>query len=216
MKQRVLAATLIAAVALSEAGCSLTMKTVPKDWDGTTEPDCTDSMAPILTDAAIGGFVAPVVAGAALAAEQPEVALAALLLTLPFAISAYIGQGRKRECSRERGQWRIRQERARAPSSAPPWAAPQGVPPVPVLRGFFCASSATAPAAGFCVREKADCQRARDAAIVAVTDLDECRLVETAFCHVAGGLERCAPTMEICTYRARSAVELVVPCEGRL
>jgi hypothetical protein len=215
MKQRVLAATLIAAVTMSEAGCSLTMKTVPKDWDGRTEPDCTDSMAPILTDAAIGGFGAPIVAGAALAAEQPEVALAALLLTVPFAISAYIGQGRKRECSRERGQWRIRQERAMAPSSAPP-PAPPGFQPVPVLRGFFCASSAASPAAGFCVREKADCQRARDAAIVAVADLDECRLVETAFCHVAGGLERCAPTMDICTYRARSAVDVVVPCEGRL
>ena len=214
MKQRVLAVVLIAAT-MSEAGCSLTMKTVPKDWDGRTEPDCTDSMAPILTDAAIGGFVAPIVAGAALAAEQPEVALAALLLTLPFAVSAYIGQGRKRECSRERGQWRIRQERERMSSSASSLT-PPGFQPVPVLRGFFCSSSASLPAAGFCVREKADCQRARDAAIVAVTDLDECRLVETAFCHVAGGIERCAPTMEICAYRASSAVEVVVPCEGRL
>ena len=82
-------------------------------------------------------------------------------------------------------------------------------------RGFFCSSSATSPSAGFCTREKADCQRARDAAIVAVTDLDECRLVEAAFCHVAGGTERCAPTMETCAERAKSAPNVTAACEER-
>jgi hypothetical protein len=40
-----------------------------------------------------------------------------------------------------------------------------------------------------------------------VTDLDECRLVETAFCYAAGGSERCAPTMDACANRAKSACE---------
>jgi hypothetical protein len=72
-------------------------------------------------------------------------------------------------------------------------------PPVP--RGFFCSSSPTVADAGLCVRDKAECQRARDAAIVGVADLTECALVERAFCYG----DHCAPTVEACTaMRARS------------
>jgi len=87
-------------------------------------------------------------------------------------------------------------------------------PPAPAPRGFFCSNSAATPAAGFCTREKADCQRARDAAIAAVADLDECRLTEMAYCFTAGGTERCAPTAAGCADRAL-AVGAATPCDER-
>jgi hypothetical protein len=48
-----------------------------------------------------------------------------------------------------------------------------------------------------------------------VTDLGECRIVEAAFCHVADGDERCAPTLETCAERARSAAGVTAACEAR-
>jgi hypothetical protein len=75
-------------------------------------------------------------------------------------------------------------------------------------RGFFCASSATAVAAGLCARGKADCTRARDAAVAVIADMTECTLVETVQCFDAKlGDLRCSPTMESCAaQRERAAV----------
>jgi hypothetical protein len=114
--------------------------------------------------------------------------------------------------------------RPRAPAPAPPQQPPSGLgpvtapappPPPPPPRGFFCASSAASPVAALCTRASADCRRARDAAITATPDLDECRSAEAAFCHVAGGSERCAPTLEACAERARFALGVTVACEER-
>lgn len=70
---------------------------------------------------------------------------------------------------------------------------------VPAHRGFYCATSTVSPAAGFCVRAKADCARTRDAAIVAVPDLTECALVETAWCmRIAADDDRCFPAEDVC------------------
>ncbi len=69
----------------------------------------------------------------------------------------------------------------------------------PVVRGHFCATSASA---GLCAREKADCETARDAALAAVADLGTCTLVESAHCFDATGRERCFPTAEQCAARS--------------
>jgi hypothetical protein len=66
-----------------------------------------------------------------------------------------------------------------------------------------------------CAREKLDCERVRDAARAVVADLDACRLVETAFCFVAGGIERCAPTREACDERARATTGATGSCEEK-
>jgi hypothetical protein len=103
------------------------------------------------------------------------------------------------------------------PGSAPPAAGPDpSTPPAsPAPRGFHCASSAARPAAGFCTRETADCQRARDAALASVTDLGECQIVEAAFCYAAPSGERCAPTMEACAEQAGSVPGGTGACEER-
>lgn len=68
-------------------------------------------------------------------------------------------------------------------------------------RGFFCASSSSNSSAGFCVREKAECQRTRDAALAGLPDLGDCTLTERAFCFG----DRCAPDAEACdAMRARA------------
>jgi len=100
--------------------------------------------------------------------------------------------------------------RGAAPAGPAP-ATPAPAPP----RGFFCSISASKPTAGFCTREKAACQHARDAAPAEVADLGECGLVETAFCYTTGGSERCAPTMEACAERASSAAGVTAACAER-
>ncbi|HWO17184.1 MAG TPA: hypothetical protein VNO30_00350 [Kofleriaceae bacterium] len=106
--------------------------------------------------------------------------------------------------------------RATPPAAGPnPSATPSPVSAPPVPRGYYCSSSAATPGAGFCTREEVDCQRARDVALAAVTDLSECRIVEAAFCHVADGNERCAPAMEACAERAKSATGVTTTCEER-
>lgn len=61
-------------------------------------------------------------------------------------------------------------------------------------RGFFCSGSPGDVAVGFCMRQKPECEAARDAAIVGVADLTECVLTERAFCFG----DRCAPNAEAC------------------
>ena len=61
-------------------------------------------------------------------------------------------------------------------------------------RGFFCA---TATSAGFCMREKADCEQTRDVSLTTLPDLTACSLVETAWC--TGDL--CFPNAETCVTR---------------
>lgn len=68
--------------------------------------------------------------------------------------------------------------------------ASQPAPP----RGFYCSSSPTVQEAGLCVRDKAECVRARDAALAGVADLTECTLEERAFCFG----DHCAPSNEAC------------------
>jgi hypothetical protein len=115
-------------------------------------------------------------------------------------------------CARKQASRRV----SALPAPRPRPVAPPPAPPAAAApRGFFCARSAASPAAGFCTRDKADCQRARDAAVAAVPDLDECRLVEAAFCHLVAGGERCAPTLEACTDRARAAPGAPAACAER-
>jgi hypothetical protein len=102
---------------------------------------------------------------------------------------------------------------ASANAPAPQKGPVAGQPSAP--RGFYCSSSVASPAAGFCVRDKADCQRARDAASAAVADLDECRLVEKAWCFTAAGAERCAPGMATCNDRRQSSANVTAACTER-
>jgi hypothetical protein len=85
----------------------------------------------------------------------------------------------------------------------------RSVPPPPTQRGFFCSTSIATPTAGstsiatptagVCVRAKPDCVRTRDSLTVAVGDLSECTLVESAWCvQIAAGDDRCFPAEDVC------------------
>lgn len=88
--------------------------------------------------------------------------------------------------------------RQTAPISNPAASAPAA--PVPP-RGFYCSVSANQPTAGFCIREKAACIAARDAALAAVADLTACQLTETSWCFGS----RCAPSPNACEEQRRKA-----------
>lgn len=82
----------------------------------------------------------------------------------------------------------------------------QNVPaPAVEPRGFFCSSSPTNAAVGFCVRNKTDCERARDVTIGSLPDLAACALVEAAWCTE----DLCFPSEEACdARRERTGIEL--------
>lgn len=109
------------------------------------------------------------------------------------------------ECTeREAGLWK--QDGLPSPTSSPSSSADP--------RGYFCASSPTSPA-GICAREKADCERARDAILAAVADLARCSLIETVHCYTAAGSERCLDTAERCTAQSASAADVTLQCTAR-
>lgn len=219
--------TKLVAVALlvGQASCSLGIRKVDDNWDGTTEPDCSDSILPVVAD----GFASAVGLGIATIGieEENDTAVAVgLLIGAVFLVPGIIGEGRVRDCREAKATWRVggavgraaaTEMREREPDADEIAArreqeavarqrqqAAQASAATP--RGFFCASSASAVAAGLCAREKESCARARDAALAVITDMTECTLVETAHCFDAKpGDQRCSPTAESCTAQRERA-----------
>ncbi len=121
-----------------------------------------------------------------------------------------------RKCREAREQWDqrqieqdtlVRESTARQEIDEEKARQRQMAPAVPVARGFYCSS---APAAGFCVRDKAECVRTRDVSIGALPDLTECALTEAAWC--LGDL--CFPGQEACDARRQRTqrTQIVEPC----
>lgn len=223
-------------VVLAMSGCSLGIAKLPDRWDGSAEPECSDSIGLVVLDAIVGGLSLGVLAAAVNREDTPLVVVSGTG-TLTFGIASLIGENRVRECKEAKAAWRIggaighaskrdetsveqlarderidRAKRERLQREAAVVRTPPPVPPPsqPPPRGHFCATSAGTPNAGLCAREKSDCQRARDAVLAAVADMTECALVETAWCFDAGpGDERCVPTTEGCA-AARARHETTV------
>lgn len=257
---------------VAQASCSLGMKSVPRDWDGSSEPECSDSYAAPLGD----GLVSALAMGVGVAAAEDEeatgesktaIVLGALVVGIGFGVAAFVGGDTAKECKDARNTWRVGGAIGRATSKnaererdeaidaeieksnawcatngnervcgrdrdqcleradasrardlgecvrsheevavvrpQPPRPAQPAQPPAP--RGYFCASSPSAVAAGLCTREKSDCVRARDAALALITDMTECALVETAQCFDANGAQRCSPSVEACDAQRQRA-----------
>jgi hypothetical protein len=211
--------------ATAVSACSIGIKAPSPDWDGTTKPDCTDDNSLAIGDGILGGLMIGVGAvGAQVSVQDNDeghpstaadaVALVGLLGGLVFVISYFVGESKYKQCHDAMAEWHVGRNighAARATSDddtksarEKAWqearAKEKAKPPVIAPRGFFCASSPSNADAGLCVREKDECQRARDAALAGVADLSECALTERAFCFG----DRCAPTNEACAaMRAR-------------
>lgn len=94
------------------------MKRVDPKWDGTSEPDCSDSVAPVVGDAITAGLLLGIgsIAGdksiAANNSGNPDnaadaVAITGLLGGLVFAVSAAIGEHNYKECDNAMAAWRL-------------------------------------------------------------------------------------------------------------
>ncbi len=213
--------------ALVSSGCSLLLQDSLPDglssYSASAEPACSTSPALPVIDTVITTLD---VLGLALSLNgDSDGGLVALGVaeTALFAVSSLVGFSRARDCDAAWGEWRARgtvsgdrmtrvesdderadrlaaegerrriaaQRRSVTISEAPTTAASP--------RGFYCTTSTISPAAGFCAREKVDCVRARDAAVVAVGDLTECTLVESVWCvQVAADDDRCFPAEDVC------------------
>jgi len=212
----------IAASLAPLTACSLGMRTVPPGWDGTSEPECTDSPAPVVGDSIMAGIsvaVGSIAAEASLDAKEEGnpstgadvVAIAGFVVALGFVVSAVIGESSYKECKSARAEWRLggaigagvergaqqqaaKQGAERAAAAIRERQQPHSQQPPPVPRGFFCSSSPSNTAVGFCVRDKAECERTRDVAMGAAPDIAPCSLVESAWCFG----DRCSPTEQLC------------------
>lgn len=197
-------------------GCSLGMQSVDPKWDGTTEPECSDSWGPVIGDGLMAG-IGLGVASAGVDAESDAAVLGGVAVGIAFAVSGLVGEHTLSDCRAAKAQWRVggaigraskantvededdeavarRQARERREEAKRREEEQRARAP----RGFFCASSPTIEAAGMCARERVDCQRARGSALAAVPDLEGCALVEIAWCYDAGGLSWCEPTQGAC------------------
>lgn len=217
---------LVAALAALSA-CSFGVKSVDPKWDGTEEPECSDSWAPVIGDGLMAG-VGLGVASAGADAESDIAVLGGVAVGLVFAISGIVGESAIGDCKAAKAQWRVggaigrasranavpeedddavarrqaRERRATEQKRREEERAP---------RGFYCATSATVDAAGLCAREKSDCVRARGSVVAAVPDLSECALAEGAWCYDSGGASWCAPTSAACDAQ-RDKVPDAGPC----
>lgn len=220
----------IALAALLTNACSLSMKSVDPKWDGTEEPECSDSWGPVIGDGLMAG-IGLGVASAGVDADSDAAVIAGLALGLVFAVSGAVGESSVGDCKAAKAQWRVggaigraskasvseedddavarRQERERR-EERKRRAEEERAP-----RGFYCATSATVEAAGLCAREKADCVRARGSALAAVDDLSECALVEIAQCYTSGGVSWCAPTVDACEAQRAKATDASACAEER-
>lgn len=204
---RIVAGVLCVAV----SACSFGMKPIEPNWDGSTEPDCSDDPAPVIGDAIVAGLSLGLAAAAADDANASNssasagLAVGGAVVGLGFAVSGLVGESTYKSCKEAKAQWRIGGAIGRASNAQRPAGDDRTVDDEPVRprrkkkapvqpRGFYCSASAESPDVGFCVREKSECLRLRDVTIAAVEDLSECTLVESAWCFG----KRCASTQEAC------------------
>lgn len=222
-KLRVAAAIL----AMSASGCSWVFQDRLRgglaSYDGNAEPNCTPSKGWAVLDGLFAGLGGATILLGATADELSSGDKTILIVggifdLLVHGSSAITGSNWANECRRAYADYqnesrgappadaeldRLRAQIERNGDSVAPH---EQVPETPRPRGFYCASSATASAAGLCTREKADCARARDAAIGLIADITECGLVESALCFdVKPGELRCSPTAESCAAQRERA-----------
>lgn len=204
---------------LAFGGCSLAMTPLAPNYDERTIPRCeTDGIYPLgdalVAVAAAGGSVAIAVAGHdASDGSSKWIGVAGLgIVALAFTGASIGGFRWDSRCTAAKKQWDQRQieqdtlvqeSKQKARVDAVKQTPVQTAPP----RGFYCSNS-TASVAGFCMREKAECERTRDATAVAVADLTSCTLVETAWCFA----DRCAPTHDICEEMLKHTQGTVSEC----
>lgn len=107
-----------AVTAVTLVSCSIGIKAPAPDWDGTTEPDCTNSNALVYADGLLGGALIGVGAvGARVSLDAQErgetstggdvVAITGLGLGAVLIISALIGEAKYKRCESAYAQWRI-------------------------------------------------------------------------------------------------------------
>jgi hypothetical protein len=204
MTKRLLAAVLM-------ASCSVTNMTPVRDgWDNRTDPRC-DAEEYLAVGDALGAVIFAGLGGAVVVAGQGDGgtraggAVLSGVIALALAGSSYWGFGTVKECKEAKATYDDEQIAQANHTAGADRRLLGPVPvgrPVVVQRGFFCSSSPTIAAAGFCVRDKDACDAGRDVAIGTVSDLGPCILTETAWCYG----KRCAPVLDACVEQRRRAI----------
>lgn len=173
------------------------MKTLEPSWDGTTQPECSDSVIPVVFD----GFGT----GAGLAVlsnsdsnTSPALVIPVLVGTLVYLVAGVYGEYQQVKCSHALETWQVGgalRGSVKQPNATPPDNSAPAVRPAIIMRGFYCSNSESNSAIGFCTRTKDACTTARDAAVDTGSDLTSCSLVETSWCFDA---KHCLPTEDAC------------------
>jgi hypothetical protein len=210
---------LIALLALL-GSCSFGMSGVDPKWDGTREPNCTDTYTPVAVD----GFAAAMISGTLVEVSKDypvdtSVVVGAVAVSLLYMVSARVGASRYKECRLAKADWYVREAiRARnehADDALRSVSAPRSseLPSVPlgsttsaqqatktVGTGYFCTSSLARTEATMCVRERATCARAQR--VLTAPDGEGCARRRSAWCFEIGGDLRCFATRPACQAQA--------------
>lgn len=186
---------------------------LPSEYSGRSEPMCSTSNGWALVDGIFAtlnliGIVGAATDEQASDEEKSAYIVGGVLGGIIHVASAGTGVGWATDCKNARVAFDNKDGTVRREVTTEPIEAPRAAPiVVPAPRGYFCSLSAANLAAGFCVRDKGDCERTRDVSIAALPDLTQCGLVEAAWCVS----DLCFPTQEACDAR-RTRTQIETPC----
>lgn len=93
-------------IVMGLCACSMGLKKIDPHWDGTSEPDCDDGIAPVVGDVLISSVALGVSIGAA---NQHNDGLSAgfAIGALVFAVSSAIGEDWRGDCKRAKAAWEL-------------------------------------------------------------------------------------------------------------
>lgn len=214
--------------ALSVSGCSwIFMETVPKGYDGTTEPRCTATAGYAAWD---GAFVVVDLISLVLFAsidgdangeiDTTPYVVASGLSVVFHGLAAVSGTSAAKQCreARERFDLAIREriEADRLDSlqrlhGREPEAITPGDGPVAVRsRGYLCTASPTDTAVGACNKTREGCASSQRKLVAAGHDVGPCTEAEHAVCFTASRADGtevsgCTPTVKGCMRQRENA-----------
>lgn len=200
----------VAALALALSGCSfIFVERLPSNYDGSSRPVCTTSMAAPILDAVAGGLAAAVALNLILYYDDYGGGDA-----VDGAIAGNIGDWLIHTIASASGESAVRKCR----KAVAAWDAP---PDPTASAAYYCTAPPTEPALGVCSQTAAGCADHQSRLFADGRDSTPCTPTDAAVCTRVGvpgggGKIGCAPTMAACEHIRAEAGAAAAPCVTRI
>ena len=210
--RRIAGRTIAVVVAVTTAlgGCSFAMHGPDPSWNGEKKPHCAEGHEPVMLDALTSTVLASTAVETAIddkVAMPAQVTVALIGVAVLYAVSAASGARAYRACRTATGIWRAREAirdrnesaaRRGAPlaSPAPPGVATEPLRVATASPTYFCVHSPSHRVLEICLRERSQCEHARD--LLGRRSDENCAPQDAVWCFDASGPELCFATRSAC------------------